>query len=255
MDDFPSVSPAANRLRDRMRLAAMCLCALFLPRLNHAADSWGGSLAVTSDYLVRGISRSNQGAAAQADLHVATDTGLIAGVFASSVNFYEGDHRNAELSGFIGYAWQPSSAWRAKAVASYYGYVWNDAGSQYNYAEFGFEAAFDDWLDVGLVYSPDAPRYVFGTGLAGVAAETAEVTARTPWSHRVAATAGLGYSQLGGAGREGGGGYVYWSAGGVLDLAPWSLSVAYVNTNAEAAALFYSAAAHNRWTATVIWRF
>jgi uncharacterized protein (TIGR02001 family) len=255
MDDFPSVSLAANRLRDRMRLAAICLCALFLPRWNHAAESWGGSLAVTSDYLVRGISRSNQGAAAQADLHVATDTGLIGGVFASSVKFDEGDHRNAELSGFVGYAWQPGSAWRAKVVANYYGYVWNDSGSQYNYAEFDFEAAFDDWLDVGLVYSPDAPRYVFGEGLAGVAAETAEVTARTPWSHRVAATAGLGYSQFGGAGRAGGGGYAYWSAGGVFDLAPWSVSLAYVNTSAEAAALFYSAAAHNRWTATVIWRF
>lgn len=255
MDDFPSVSPAASRLRDRMRLAAMCLCALFLPRWNHAADSWDGSLAVTSDYLVRGISRSNQGAAAQADLHVATDTGLIGGVFASSVKFFEGDHRNAELSGFIGYAWQASSAWRAKVVASYYGYVWNDSGSQYNYAELGFEAAFDDWLDVGLVYSPDAPRYVIGDGLYGVATETAEVTARTPWSHRVAATAGAGYSHLGGAGGAGGGGYAYWSAGGVLDLAPWSISLAYVNTNAEAAALFYSAAAHNRWTATVIWRF
>ena len=105
------------------------------------------------------------------------------------------------------------------------------------------------------MYSPDAPRYVFGDGLYGVAAKTAEVTARTPWSHRVAATVGVGYSHLGGADGAGGGGYAYWSAGGVLDLAPWSVSLAYVNTNAEAAALFYSAAAHNRWTATVIWRF
>ncbi|HEY4971090.1 MAG TPA: TorF family putative porin [Steroidobacteraceae bacterium] len=252
MDDRTSITLAADRSRIRTRLAAVCLCTLFLPRWNHAAETWGGSLAVTSDYFVRGISRSNDGAAAQADLHVATDSGLIGGVFASSVKFDEGDHSNAELSGFIGYAWQPGSAWRAKILASYYGYVWNDSGSQYNYAELGFEAAFDDWLDVDLVYSPDAPRYVSGRGLAGVTAETAEVTARTPWSHRVAATLGAGYSQLGGAG---GGGYVYWSAGGVVDLAPWSVSLAYVNTNAEAAALFYSAAAHNRWTATVIWRF
>src|SRR3984957_13143535 len=101
MDDFPSASLAASRPRDRMRLAAICLCALFLPRWNHAAESGGGSFAVASDYLVRGISRSNQGAAVQADLHVATDTVLICSVFASSVKFDEGDHRNAELSGFI----------------------------------------------------------------------------------------------------------------------------------------------------------
>src|ERR1700686_3752281 len=114
MDECSSIKPPADRVRKRTRLAAVCLCAMFLPRWNHAADSWGGSFAVTSDYLVRGISRSNQGAAAQADLHVATDTGLIGGVFASSVKFDKGDHRNAELSGFIGYAWQASSDWRAK---------------------------------------------------------------------------------------------------------------------------------------------
>jgi uncharacterized protein (TIGR02001 family) len=244
MDDRSSIT--------RTRFAAMILGALLLPRWNQAAESWGGSLAGTSDYLVRGISRSNQAPAAQADLHFATDGGLIGGVFASSVKLDADDDMSAELSAFVGYAWQPSGAWRAKMVASYYGYAWNEAGSQYNYAEFGFEATFDDWLDFELVYSPDAPRYVEGRGLAGVASETAEVTARTPWVHHVAATAGAGYSQLGGTR---GGGYVYCSAGGVLDLAPWSLSLAYVTTNAEAASLFYGAAAHNRWTATVIWRF
>jgi uncharacterized protein (TIGR02001 family) len=252
MDECSSITLAADRWRIGVRLAAACLCASLLPRFGHAAESWGGSFAITSDYLVRGISRSNQAPAAQADLHVATDSGFIGGAFASSVKFDEGDHRNAELSAFVGYAWQPTSAWRAKLLASYYGYVWNDSGSQYNYAELSFEAAFDDWLDVGLVYSPDAPRYVSGKGLAGVSAETAEITARTPWRHRMAASAGVGYSQLGGAG---GGGYVYWSVGGVLDLAPWSFSVSYVDTSAEAAALFYSGAAHNRLAATVIWRF
>ena len=158
---------------------------------------------MTSDYLVRGISRSNKAPRLRRICTSPPTADFIGGVFASSVKFDEGDHRNAELSGFIGYAWQAGSAWRAKMVASYYGYVWNDSGSQYNYAELGFEAAFDDWLDVGLVYSPDAPRYVSATGCAGVTAETAEVTARTPWSHRVAATVGVGYSQLGGAGPAG----------------------------------------------------
>jgi uncharacterized protein (TIGR02001 family) len=234
------------------QLAAACLCALILPHWSGAAESWGGSFAVTSDYLVRGISRSNQGVALQADLHVATDLGVVGGIFASSAQFDPGDHRSAELSAFIGYAWQPNTRWRAKMLASYYGYAWNDSGSLYNYEELGFDAAFDDWLSIGLVYSPNAPRYVRRRGLTGVAAETAELTARTPWRHRVAATAGVGYSQLGG---PRGGGYVYWSAGGVADLAPWSISLTFVDTSAEAAALFYSAAAHNRWSATVIWRF
>jgi uncharacterized protein (TIGR02001 family) len=250
MDERSSNRSTARRVRSL--IAPVFLTAVFLPYRGNAAESWGGSLAATSDYLVRGISRSNQGPALQADLHVATDGGFIGGVFASSVQFDSGDHRSAELSAFVGHAWQVNGAWRTKLLASYYGYVRNDSGSQYNYAELGFEAAFEDWLDFDVVYSPDAPRYVSGSGLAGVSAKTAEVSVRTPWSHRVAATAGAGYSELAG---PGGGGYAYWSAGGILDLAPWSFSLAYVNTNAEAAALFYSGAAHNRWTATVIWRF
>ena len=102
------------------------------------------------------------------------------------------------------------------------------------------------------MYSPDSPRYVAGRGLSGVAADSAEVTLRTPWRRCFAATAGVGYSRYAG---PGGGGYAYWSAGGVVDLAPWTLSLSYVNTGAEAAALFYSAAAHDRWIAAVIWRF
>ena len=236
----------------RATIAAIFFAALGLPRWSCATESWGGSLAATSDYLVRGISRSNQGPALQSDLHVATDHGLIGGVFASSTQFDSGDRRSAELSAFLGRAWQVNGAWRAKMLASYYGYVSNDAGSRYNYMELGFEAAFDEWLDLDAVYSPDAPRYVLGRGLSGVTSTTAEISVRTPWNHRVAATAGAGYSHLAG---PGGGGYAYWSAGGVLDLAPCSFSLAYVNTSAEAAALFYSGAAHNRWTATVIWRF
>lgn len=236
----------------RAIIAAIFLTAVCPPRWCPAAETWGGSVAATSDYLVRGISRSNQGAAIQSDLHVATDGGLIGGVFASSAQFDSGDRRSAELSAFLGRAWQMNGAWRAKMLASYYGYVSNDAGSRYNYLEFGFEAAFDDWLDLDAVYSPDAPRYVSGRGLAGVTSKTAEISVRTPWSHRVAGTAGAGYSEVSG---PGGGGYSYWSAGGVLDLAPCVFSLAYVNTSAEAATLFYSGAAHNRWTATVIWRF
>jgi uncharacterized protein (TIGR02001 family) len=234
------------------RIAALGLVAWFLPQVSHAAESWGGSFAATSDYLVRGISRSNHGAALQADLHVASDGGLIGGVFASSVQFDPADHRNAEFSAFVGFAWQGSGAWRAKSLASYYSYAWNSSGSQYNYAEIAVEASYDDWLSVDVVYSPDAPRYVSARGLTGVSAPSADVTLRTPWFHRVAATAGVGYSYLSG---PGGGGYAYWSAGGALDLAPWSVSLSYVNTDAQAAGLFFGAAAHNRWSATVIWRF
>jgi len=238
----------------RMRSAAMspsialALIAWLLPQVMHAADVWGGSLAATSDYLVRGISRSNHDPALQGDLHFATDGGFIAGIFASSTQLTPYDRRDAELGALVGFAWQPSSAWRAKLLASYYTYPWNDQGSQYNYAEFLAEAAYGDWLDMDVAYSPRA-RYL--PDQPDASAMSAEVSLRTPWRHRLAATTGVGHSEF----SESAGGYTYWSAGGMVDLAPWLITVVYVSTDAAGRSLFYSAAAHDRWAATVLWRF
>jgi hypothetical protein len=229
MGECRSITVSVQSLRMYKRIAAVCLGAWFLPQWGNAAESWGGSLGITSDYLVRGVSRSTGGPAVQADLHIGVDSGLIGGVFASSAQFDSGDHRNAELSAFVGFVWQAGGAWRTKVLASYYSYPWNDSGSHYNYTELGFEATYDDWLDIDVVYSPDSPRYIRRRGLTGVNAESADLTLRTPW--------------------------YYWSAGGIVDLRPWSISLSYVNTDAEAASLFYSAAARNRWIITAIWRF
>jgi uncharacterized protein (TIGR02001 family) len=234
------------------RVTALVVFASLIPDVLSAAEVWGGSLAATSDYLVRGISRSNQHAAVQADVHVGFESGFIGGVFASSAQFDSGDSRNAEVSAFAGFSPRQTGPWRTKVLVSYYGYLWNDSGSQYNYAEATLEAAYDNWLSFGVVYSPNAPRYLRHWGLKGVNSTTAEVDLRTPWRRHFAAAAGAGYSELGG---PGGRGYAYWSAGGVADFSPCSISLFFVDTNADAKKLFYSGAAHDQWTATLIWRF
>jgi uncharacterized protein (TIGR02001 family) len=231
---------------------ASLLSFLFAAAPALAADSWGGSIGITSDYLVRGISRSDHAAALQADLHVASDFGLIGGLFASTTRFAADDHRDAELSGLIGFAWAGRGPWRGKILASHYSYPWNAAGSQYNYDEINIDADFSDWLDFSVMYSPNSPRFVRHSGLIGVAEESAEVNFRTPRLHRLAGMAGVGYAEVSG---PAGTGYAYWSAGAVYDLAPWFFSLSYVNSSAAARYLFYNAAARDRWTATIIWQF
>jgi uncharacterized protein (TIGR02001 family) len=252
MVDCRLTTTRAYRMKNRRRIAALVTMASLTPSALSAAEMWGESLAATSDYLIRGISRSNQQAALQADVHVATDSGFIGGVFASSVQFDSGDSRGAEVSTFAGFSPRQTGPWRTKVFASYYAYLWDDSGSQYNYAELTFEAAYDNWLGFDVVYSPDAPRYLRDRGLSGVNSTSAEVNLRTPWRHHVSAAAGAGYSDLGG---PGGRGYAYWSVGGVADLSPCSISLFFVDTGANAKKLFYSQAAHDQWTATVIWRF
>jgi uncharacterized protein (TIGR02001 family) len=216
------------------------------------ADVWGGSLGITSDYLVRGISRSNDQAALQLDLHYVLASGFVAGLFASNTQIDPYSPRDVELNGYLGFAWTGGGDWRGKILAGYYSYPWNADGSQYNYGELDLDVAYSDWLDIGVSYSPDAPRFVFNRGLIGVSAESVELNLQRPVLGKLSGTAGIGYYYLGGPDAMG---YAYWSVGAVYDLAPFSLAVSYVDTTAGAKALSYNAAAEGRWTGTVIWRF
>lgn len=216
------------------------------------ADLWGGSLGVTSDYIVRGISRSDDRAALQLDLHYMNSAGLVAGVFASNARIDPDQPGDVELNAFAGFAWTTGGDWRGKILASHYAYPWNRAGSGYDYDELDADLAYRDWLGVTLIYSPNAPRYFSARGLVGVTSESAEFNLQRPVLGRLSATAGIGYSYFAGPDPAG---YAYWSIGAAYTLAPVSLMVSYVNTTAGAKALFYNTAADRRLTGTVIWRF
>jgi uncharacterized protein (TIGR02001 family) len=233
---------------------ALLVCFFFASAQCAAADVWGGSLALASDYFVRGISRSNDQAAPQLDLHYSNSAGFLAGVFASNTQINRHEARNVELSAFIGFAWNVGEDWRTKILASHYAYPWNKEGTGYNYDELDLDLAYQGWLHLSLGYSPNAPRYVPYPydALLGVTEKSAEVSLQRQILGKLSASAGVGYSFLNGPDS---GGYTYWSAGGSYDLQSWSLVLSYVDTKAEAKSLFYNAAARGRWTGTVIWRF
>jgi uncharacterized protein (TIGR02001 family) len=217
-----------------------------------AADVWGGSLDITNNYVVRGISRSNDDAALQLDLHYLDTSGLLAGVFASNTQIDPYASKDVELDGFVGFAWTAGSNWHGKILAGYYAYPWNKRGSGYNYAEFAVDIAFQQWVDVSVIYSPNAPRYLPYYGLEGVATTSAEVNLQRPILGKLSATGGIGYSRFEGPDPAG---YGYWSVGAAYDLTPVSLVLSYVDTTAGAKSLFYNEAVRGRWSGTVIWRF
>ena len=216
------------------------------------ADLWGGSLGITSDYFVRGISRSDDHPALQLDLHYLNSFGFVAGLFASNTQIDPDEPRDVELSAFLGYVWSAGDDWQGKVLANYYSYPWNADGSQYNYAELDLDIAYQQWLDLRVSYSPDWPRYIAYRGLVGVTADSAELNVQRPVLGNLRGTAGIGYFALNGPDASG---YAYWSVGAVYDLAPVILAVSYVDTTPAAKALFYNTAAGGRWTGTVIWRF
>jgi len=99
------------------------------------AEPLGGSLDLTSDYFVRGISRSDDDPALQLDVHYLASSGLLAGMFASNTQIDPHERRDVELSPFLGYLAPLGPDWQVKLIASRYLFPWNAAGSSYDYDE------------------------------------------------------------------------------------------------------------------------
>jgi len=217
-----------------------------------AADLWGGSLGLSNDYIVRGISRTDNQAALQLDLHYLNSNGFVAGVFASNARIEPHQPSDIELDAFIGFAWTIAGDWRGKVLASRYLYPGSRSGADYDYDELQLDLAYQDWLDLAVVFSPDMPRFVPYRGLFAAKGTSAEINLQRSVLKRLSAIAGVGYSYVDGPDAEG---YAYWSVGAAYELAPVTLSVSYVDATAGAKALFYNAAAEGRWIASVIWRF
>lgn len=233
-------------------VVALSIILLSASPLCKGADGWGGSIDLTSDYFLRGISLSDDHAALQLDLHYVNPSGFVAGFFASSAQIDPASRRDAELSAFLGYVWSDGNDWQGKIVAADYRYPWNQAGPVYNYDEIDLDIAYQQWIRVALAVYPDVRRYGYEGSVVSVLAKSAELSLQRPVIGKLSATAGVGYYELDGAG---GSGYAYWSAGLAYDWAPVSLGLSYVGASSEANSLFYNAAVGGRWSGTVIWRF
>lgn len=217
------------------------------------ADPWGGSVALTTDYLVRGISRSDNDPALQLDLHYVADSGFVAGGFASSARVDPQQSWTAELNAYLGLAWSGGTDWRGKLLATYYAYPRTSAaGRSYDYGELDVDLYFRQWLGVSLSYSPDMPLPGPYAAVQRVASNSVEINLQQPLLERLAGTAGIGYEHVAGGGASG---FVYWSLGLAYDLSPVSLSLSYADTDVAARSLFYDGASRGRWIATVIRRF
>ena len=239
----------------RLRAAVALLVGFgWVSTQTQAADQWGGSAALASDYFVRGISRTNNNAAFQLDLHYSNPDGFVAGLFASNAQIDRNEPKDVELSAFIGFVWNIDEAWRARVLASHYDYPWNRAGSHYNYNELDFDLSYQGWLHFDLGYSPNSPRFLASPypELIGVSEKSAELSAQRQVWGKLSLTAGVGYSLLDGPASAG---YAYWSGGAAYDFRSFTLALAYVNTSAAAKVLFYNAAATGQWMGTLICRF
>ena len=233
-----------------MRALTWSLLLVALPA--SASDRWGGSVALTSDYRLRGISLSDSSAALQADVHYDSPRGWLAGLWASSVRLYGEDNETIQLNAFFGFRWAIDSNWGAKLVVSHYAHPWDSLAQGYDYDEVTMGADWRDRLFFTATWSPNTSIASYRGFHFDRSAIAYDATGRWPFGPRLSGFAGLGYNDL----RElVGTGYWYGSAGFVYDLRRLHVDVSRVQTSAAAKRLFYGDIADNRWAATVMWTF
>jgi uncharacterized protein (TIGR02001 family) len=217
-----------------------------------AGQSWGGAADLTSDYLLRGVSPSDDRPALQLDLHYADTDGLFAGAFGSDTVFQGNRRLYAELDPYGGYAWQVNDDWGAKILADAYLYPANPAGRRYAYEDVAFVADYHEWLNLQTTISPNAPRASLNHRLIHVHAVSAEVSALRPIYRLLSATGGVGMYHLDGVTALN---YRYFSVGARVDRSPASFTVCYVGTSSGAKSLFYNGSGGGRWVGTITVRF
>lgn len=149
-----------NRLLTAALLAALSAPA-FAQDAEEASSPFAFSVGVVSDYAFRGVSQTNEGPAVQVGGSYSHDSGFYGGIWASNVDFVDGDGANAEVDFYVGWNHQINDTLTFDVSALQYVYV---DQNDYNYLEFLFKLGVGDYLSFLLGYSDD----VFNSGETGI---------------------------------------------------------------------------------------
>lgn len=248
-------------------IASIGLLAAAATPVSARAQDWGGSLAATSDYIVRGITRSDGDPSVQGDLHDSLGQHWFGGFSAATVRFGPDAPISAELGVYAGYRQALGDNWQAKLTATHYDYPGSRYRNQSRYDEIAIGTSWHERWFLSASVLPDAsvdstygysrnvapyssaPTYENATNRPAYALDTAlHQPLLAGWSVNV----GLGYYDLH---QLTGSGYYYWNGGVACDFGRAQLDFAYVGASAAASSLYYDNRAGDHWTATLVWNF
>lgn len=148
-----------NKLNRAVAVASLLAAAPFAQ-----AEEVTGNVALSSEYVFRGISQSSETAAISGGFDITYESGFYAGAWGSNVDF--GDKVNMELDLYAGYGFDISESISADVGVLYYEYP-GDEGLDYDYVEVYGSVSLGG-ATLGLNYSPeyygetDTFYYVYG---------------------------------------------------------------------------------------------
>jgi uncharacterized protein (TIGR02001 family) len=190
-----------------------------------AEDSpFTGNVALTTDYVFRGISQSNEEPTVQGGMDWAdAATGLYAGAWASGVDFEDATTEMDFYGGLSGTV--DDISWDLGGI--YYFYPGADDTLDYDFWELAASVGYDfDVLQATLSvnYSPD---YFGSSGNAWYPSANVSV----PLPYGLTADAGIGYQWIEDNESFGTDDYATWSLGLGYDLSGFNLGLKYIDTD------------------------
>ena len=149
--------------RHRYALAALLLASASLAQAQDEAENdagWHGTAWLTSDYVFRGVSQSQQRPAGQGELYYRFANGMYAGLWASSVDFTAGgdedDGVDFELDPFLGWEFALNDFLSADVMLVRQVFVDPLPGVDYDYNELEAKLWLGEHWFAHLAWSHDA---------------------------------------------------------------------------------------------------
>lgn len=227
-------------MRNLLIIGAIAACAGAGPAFAQDAAptppiSFTGNVAITSDYVFRGLSQSNSDFALQGGFDLTSTAGFYAGTWLSSIDFNDASDANVEADIYAGYT-RPIGSTGLSYNVGVYGYLYPDVndGANFNFYEVygGLSYAVGKFTLGGQVnYSPD---FFAGSG----DAIYAQISTGYAISDLLSVSGAVGYQTIDNAAAFGADDYTTWNVGGTFSLPGafkgTSLDVRYSDTDDKA---------------------
>jgi uncharacterized protein (TIGR02001 family) len=148
----------------RPHLTGLLSTALVIAASPSAWAGPGGSIDITTDYVLRGVSQTEGNPAWQGDLHWEFPAGVSAGVWGSQVELVPRSY-SWELDGYLQWRHQLSSDLDLAAAATHYGYPGDPRAFNYNYDDLRLSLTWRDQWQIAASWSPNVTLYSYSEGL------------------------------------------------------------------------------------------
>ena len=216
----------------------------------------GGSLAVTSDYIYRGVSESGGDPAAQADLHARTTDGTYFGVWSSTRDSNLDPYADVDVELYLGHRFDLNNDWGVTVEGRAHYYVGGSQETNDDYQQLSARLTYLDRWTLSVTAIPNATRYWYEQRLSRSPAWAVDTSGQWLLFGGVFLTgsAGYYYSTGTGSGMEAAVGYAYGSVGLAFEYRHWRVDVGCFATQDKARELFPYPMA-SRFAGTLAWRF